>query len=198
MGWENSHLHLFLVGTERFGGPQLLDEVEDEARVTVGALADRGVKTFAYVYDLGDDWDHAIAIESAGPLEPGRAYPACVAGRRRCPPEDSGGPWGFVDILEAADPEDERHAEVMEWLGDSIRMPSRSRRRRRGCANGSRRGGRGSGRVERRVTAALREAGPGAIGSAKPCHRDPPDVPTAPLPRSRDLIERKAAARRWR
>jgi hypothetical protein len=119
MGWENSHLHLFLVGTEQLGDPQQLDEVEDEAGVTVGALADRGVKTFAYVYDMGDDWEHAIAIESAEPLEPGRAYPACVAGRRRCPPEDSGGPWSFADMLEAAaDAEDERHAEVMEWLGE--------------------------------------------------------------------------------
>ena len=62
---------------------------------------------------MGDDWEHAIAIEGAGPIEPGRTYPACVGGRRACPPEDSGGPWGFADMLEAiADPGDERHAEV--------------------------------------------------------------------------------------
>ena len=119
MGWENSHLHLFLVDGEQIGDPKRLDEVADEGRVTVGGLAGRGCKSFAYVYDMGDDWEHAIAIEGSGPIEPGRAYPACVGGKRACPPEDSGGPWGFADLLEAvADPGDERHAEAREWLGE--------------------------------------------------------------------------------
>ncbi len=117
MGWENSHLHLFLVGRRQVGDPGQLDEVEDEARVTVGEVARLGT-SFTYVYDMGDDWEHAIEIEGLGPLEPGRAYPACVGGRRACPPEDSGGPWGFADMLEAvADPADERHAELKAWLG---------------------------------------------------------------------------------
>ena len=87
--------------------------------MTVGGLAGQGAKSFAYVYDMGDDWEHTIAIEGSGPLEAGRAYPACVGGKRACPPEDSGGPWGFADMLEAvANPEDERHAELKEWLGE--------------------------------------------------------------------------------
>lgn len=29
-----------------------------------------------------------------------------------------GGPWGYADLLEAiADPEHERHAELLEWIG---------------------------------------------------------------------------------
>ena len=119
MGWENSHLHLFLVEGAQVGDPRQLDEVEDEARLTVGALTARGVRSFGYVYDMGDDWEHTIAIEGRDVLEPGRAYPACVGGKRACPPEDSGGPWGFADMLEAvADPKDERHAEYREWLGE--------------------------------------------------------------------------------
>jgi hypothetical protein len=119
MGWENRHLHLFLIGDEQVGDPRQLDEADDEARVTVGALAERGLRSFAYVYDMGDDWEHAIAIEAAAPIEPGRAYPACIGGKRACPPEDSGGPWGFADLLEAAsDPDDERHEEASDWLGE--------------------------------------------------------------------------------
>ena len=119
MGWENSHLHLFLVGGEQVGDPGQLDEVADEAGVTVGEAAGLGCKSFDYVYDMGDDWEHAIAIEGSGPIEAGRAYPACIGGKRACPPEDAGGPWGFADMLEAvADPEDERHAELKEWLGE--------------------------------------------------------------------------------
>jgi len=36
----------------------------------------------------------------------------------RCPPEDVGGPWGYAEYLEAmADPNHERHAEMVEWRG---------------------------------------------------------------------------------
>ena len=56
-----------------------------------------------------------IAADRAG----GRAHPSL---RRRpaatCPPEDTGGPWGFADMLEAAaDPGTEPHG-VAEWLGE--------------------------------------------------------------------------------
>ena len=78
MGWENSHLHLFLVGRRQVGDPGQLDEVEDEARVTVGEVARLGT-SFTYVYDMGDDWEHAIEIEGLGPLEPG----ARLSGLRR-------------------------------------------------------------------------------------------------------------------
>jgi hypothetical protein len=42
----------------------------------------------------------------------------CLEGERACPPEDVGGPWGFVEYLEAiADPKHERHEELLEWRG---------------------------------------------------------------------------------
>jgi hypothetical protein len=118
MGWENYHLHLFMVGREEIGDPAQLDEVEDEAHVTLGELAGTGVKSFDYIYDMGDHWEHRILIEGTEAIEPGRAYPACIGGRRACPPEDSGGPWGIAHKLEAvADPAHEEHAELKEWLG---------------------------------------------------------------------------------
>ena len=36
MGWDDSHLHLFMVDREQIGDPMQLDDIEDEARVTVG------------------------------------------------------------------------------------------------------------------------------------------------------------------
>lgn len=118
MGWEESHLHLFEVGRrEQYGVPRDLD-VDDERQVTVGALA-RPVKKFTYVYDMGDDWRHTIAIEGFEPLDPARAYPACTDGAGACPPEDSGGPFGFADMLEAvADPGHPRHGDYSKWLGE--------------------------------------------------------------------------------
>jgi hypothetical protein len=42
-----------------------------------------------------------------------------IAGKRACPPEDCGGPWGYQDLLQVlADPAHPDHAERKEWLGD--------------------------------------------------------------------------------
>lgn len=41
--------------------------------------------------------------------------------RRRCPPEDSGGIWGYAGLLEAmGNPEHPEHATMLEWLGGPI------------------------------------------------------------------------------
>ncbi len=37
----------------------------------MGGIAAGGGTSFAYVYDMSDDWEHAIAIERAEPIEPG-------------------------------------------------------------------------------------------------------------------------------
>lgn len=43
--------------------------------------------------DMGDIWEHTIQIEKALPAEAG-VIPRCIDGKRACPPEDCGGPWG--------------------------------------------------------------------------------------------------------
>jgi hypothetical protein len=125
MGWDDYHLHEFEIGNERYGNPlQWQDgfggemEVGNEDKVKIQQLAARGVKKLTYVYDMGDTWEHVIAIEKALPVEAGGHYPRCIAGKRACPPEDCGGPWGYGDFLDAIqDPEHERHEELLEWIG---------------------------------------------------------------------------------
>ena len=42
----------------------------------------------------------------------------CLEGKRACPPEDVGGPYGYQEYLEAlADAKHERHEEFIEWQG---------------------------------------------------------------------------------
>ena len=42
-------------------------------------------------------------------------YPLCLAGKRACPPEDCGGPWGYAEYQEAVgNPLHEQHDEMME------------------------------------------------------------------------------------
>ena len=60
----------------------------------------------------------SIEVEEVLPPEPKAKYPRCVEGKRACPPEDCGGPWGYPEFLEAIqNPKHEEHEEMLEWLG---------------------------------------------------------------------------------
>src|SRR5438045_1224955 len=58
MGWQESHLHSFEVGGERYGEPSQLDDLDsqDESRTKLSQVVAAGSKTFAYTYDFGDNW----------------------------------------------------------------------------------------------------------------------------------------------
>jgi hypothetical protein len=118
MGWDDSHLHDFEIAGEHYGDPSTTDDVANERRLHLDALVDAGVSRFAYTYDFGDNWEHVILIEKAPPAKAPSAAPACVAGKRRCPPEDCGGPWGYNELLEIlASPDHGQRAEQLEWIG---------------------------------------------------------------------------------
>ena len=45
----------------------------------------------------------------------------CLEGKRACPPEDCGGPFGYEELLDALkDTHHERHDELKEWIGGSF------------------------------------------------------------------------------
>ena len=118
MGWDGGHLHVFDIDGEPYGDPAAVDDAEDENRLTLGALRHSGLARFRYTYDFGDDWEHAVTIEKSLPAGPGTSYPRCVAGKRACPPEDCGGPWGYQELLDIlADPSHPERAERLEWIG---------------------------------------------------------------------------------
>jgi hypothetical protein len=120
MGWTDLHLHEFDVDGARYGLPDPdwdVDEVADEAGVKVFGLVGQGGR-MGYVYDFGDGWTHRLTVEKVLAAEPGVSYPRCVSGRRACPPEDVGGPWGYDGFLEAmADPSHPEHEHYREWAG---------------------------------------------------------------------------------
>ena len=98
MGWDNYHLHEFTIGGIEYGHPDtdFDSEVEDEERVKLYQVAPKESMKFIYEYDFGDGWRHTVLIEKILPVEKGKHYPCCVKGKRACPPEDVGGPFGGI------------------------------------------------------------------------------------------------------
>jgi len=117
MGWTNSHLHAFWIGSEMYGPPDPEMDMRDYRRIRLSDVAaERG--SFRYEYDFGDGWEHEIRVEKVLKAEPGVKYPVCLAGRRARPPEDCGGPYGYAQLLSIL--KNPRHAEYEErrdWVG---------------------------------------------------------------------------------
>jgi len=123
MGWDGYHLHAFEIGGEQYSEPDPdgMMEARDERKVKLSQLVAKGYKKFSYTYDFGDNWDHTILVEKTLPSEPGVRYPRCIAGKRACPPEDCGGPWGYGEFLEAIrNPSHPEHEEMREWAGEEF------------------------------------------------------------------------------
>lgn len=119
-GWWNYHLHEFEVGRTRYGVPDPDEDwgepPRDERRTRLDAIAGEGA-SFEYTYDFGDGWDHKVTVEKVLPAGSALTVPACIDGRRACPPEDCGGTWGYRELLEIlADPAHPEHHERREWL----------------------------------------------------------------------------------
>jgi hypothetical protein len=116
--WDDDHMHSFETDFGTFGTPDAeLGHRSEQSATVEQVLGGHGAK-MTYTYDFGDSWEHVIAVESVAPQAEGVGYPRCTAGRRAAPPEDSGGIWGYEALCEIlADPEDDQHAERLEWLG---------------------------------------------------------------------------------
>lgn len=126
MGWEDCHLHQFVVGSARYGPRDgFLDDgwgtpPKNEATAKLSRVASAGT-SFGYEYDFGDGWQHQIVVEKVDEVVAGGTGtdgPVCLSGRRACPPEDCGGVWGYEHLLEVlAHPEHEEHEDMLEWVG---------------------------------------------------------------------------------
>lgn len=125
MGWEDYHLHQFIVGELYYGVPNPdyddFIEVHDEWKVRLDQIVRGEGFKFVYEYDFGDSWEHILLVEKILPLEPGQQVPVCIKGKRACPPEDVGGVWGYDSFLEAIqNPEHPQHADYREWIGGAF------------------------------------------------------------------------------
>jgi len=131
MGWENMHMHQFVIAA---------DNIERESWVGIpspeidfvpggGILPAWGCRVAdylslenpkaEYLYDLGNDWLHALVLEKIMDRQKGQSYPRCIKGKRACPSEDCGGIPGYYELVEAMEnPGSAAYEETLEWLGE--------------------------------------------------------------------------------
>ncbi len=131
MGWLDCHLHEFRLADppgRRVVSIGIPDEAVPEPRAVEAGWKVPLAQYFenrrwdalpvAYLYDFGDGWQHVVVHEGVQDVEPSLEYPRCVAGDRRCPPEDCGGPDAFADFLVIiGDPTHPDHAGMLQWAG---------------------------------------------------------------------------------
>ncbi|MGJ0637753.1 plasmid pRiA4b ORF-3 family protein [Xenorhabdus bovienii] len=119
MGWEDSHLHEFIFSAKRFTEmPDGMSDCQEEGRFKLDSLIKRKGSKFAYLYDFGDDWEHEIVLENSNYSPEKLPMPIfCLEGEQACPPEDSGGVYGYMELLSVLkDPTHEDYQDMFEWV----------------------------------------------------------------------------------
>ena len=130
-GWEDDHGHVFRIRGGEYG------ECGDEdafafrgERVSLAGLGLAPGDTFTYEYDLEDSWTHLVTVENRLVPDAALKVPLCLGGRRACPPEGSGGPFGFRDLLAAVlDPSSPEHGPALAhfpagWKAEVFHLPA--------------------------------------------------------------------------
>jgi len=123
-GWENRHLY-GIQTTDRTGRKRTITDTDDgqdgfragaPSGVVLSELLDpaKPGTAFDYDYDFGDNWTHHVELVGSGKLNP--AELRFVDGANRGPVEDSGGPFGYRQLVEAlADEHHPEHSEARSW-----------------------------------------------------------------------------------
>ena len=126
MGWQNCHLYDFFVNyvDKKLSAndmPYLFGNEEDCADpsgVTIEDLLFIKFEDIQYNYDYGDCWEHTVEIGNVVLPQSGTTYPICTEGAGACPPEDCGGPHGYMNLCAIlSNPKDEEYKEMRQWLG---------------------------------------------------------------------------------
>ena len=126
MGWTDSHLHQFDKGEQHYAvpDPEFEDDIKiiDDSRVPLYNVLMAQGDSMIYRYDFGDNWRHEVILEKILPLNSSSSSrPVCLAGERRCPPEDVGGPHGYDEFLKVIfEPGHEEFGQLRTWSGGTF------------------------------------------------------------------------------
>jgi len=121
-GWGNYHLYQF--SPKGWGSmPAIQAQIGDDLELTLDSetvllpdIITHEGQALVYIYDFGDDWQHQIKLENIS--EQAVRIPLCTGGEGACPPEDCGGPPGYMLLQETlANSKNPEYKDMREWLG---------------------------------------------------------------------------------
>lgn len=126
MGWQDCHIHQFTIARKNY------TEHPDRDYPEIGAwegefrlldLVRQKGRSFNYLYDFGDGWEHEVQVENSRYYPRDIRYPLwCLEGQGACPPEDVGGLPGYAGFCQAmADRRHSAHKQFCEWYGERQR-----------------------------------------------------------------------------
>lgn len=129
MGWTNSHLHQFIKDgifyQVKYPHDDMWEEMDNvdykKKKIRISDLLIAEKDKIIYEYDFGDGWNHDIILEKILPFDNKIKHPICLTGKMNCPPEDSGGIYGYYDMLKVLkQPDHEEYENYLEWLGEEF------------------------------------------------------------------------------
>jgi len=116
MGWASVHDYQFSSGL----APQKVAySPEQDFAAVMGTIEADALR---YLYDFESGWLHRVEIEALEVDADDSAalqLPVCLGGEEACPPEGTGGMWGYEEFLDRLDdPEDPEYLDLIERYGD--------------------------------------------------------------------------------
>ena len=93
MGWDGIHLFQFDIRAVDYGSWELHAGSPD---IPLSGFGFRRNDRLSCIYDMGDYWKHEVRVEAVLDAGPKKSYPVCIGGAGACPPEDCGGPQGYL------------------------------------------------------------------------------------------------------
>lgn len=98
MGWSNEQLHVFIKNGVRFESADAsFNHVENpEDEVDLNKLLEKVGDSMQYVYDLDEEWTHALTLKEVLPWDDDGIF-VCTDGNGACPCEDCGGAAGHEE-----------------------------------------------------------------------------------------------------
>ncbi|MDR2444839.1 MAG: plasmid pRiA4b ORF-3 family protein [Spirochaetaceae bacterium] len=125
-GWTGTHLHSFTIkGVDYMPDEELSIDMHYKNKLfeddyTLDGLGLSKKEKFLYIYDFGDYWEHRITVSSVIPFNKKYMEPLCLRGKYAHPIEDSGGVWGYAEILKILkDPNHPEYEETLELAGNT-------------------------------------------------------------------------------
>lgn len=96
-GWDDEHLHRFVIHGVEYGVNHFAGPFRDDARqVRLAELGLRVTERFIHQYNFTAGWEVDLRLEQMLPAVPGRSYPRCTGGRRAGPPREWAGPLDYL------------------------------------------------------------------------------------------------------